>query len=255
MNKKIVPYLFFLLLIALFMGALYLNNAIQSPLISLLNSVKVKYHSSVQYIDDTITQHFYQAEEIKTLNEQLKKYQRESLELQAIRRAIKDIEHENNTTLTLDPRTVLVRTISYQKFGDFNRLWLDVPDYNNSKIYGLIYHNKVAGIVVPKNKRPLALLNGDIKSTYAVSIGAEAAPGIAHGNNDANVVVSFIPTWYNIKVGDEVTTSGLDNIFFKGLLVGKVVSISKSQGYQRAVVEQYYKTNEPSYFHMIRRTQ
>ncbi|MEO1938539.1 MAG: rod shape-determining protein MreC, partial [Sulfurimonas sp.] len=54
--------------------------------------------------------------------------------------------------------------------------------------------------------------------------------------------------------GDEVTTSGLDNIFFPGLKVGKVISLSKSQGYQRAVVEQYYKANRPSYFHIIWRT-
>jgi rod shape-determining protein MreC len=98
----------------------------------------------------------------------------------------------------------------------------------------------------------LALLNSDIKSTYAVYIGEQRAPGIAHGNNDKNLVVNFIPAWFSIKVGDEVITSGLDNIFFKGLRVGHVIAISKSQGYQNAVVEQYYKSNEPSYFHIIR---
>ena len=45
---------------------------------------------------------------------------------------------------------------------------------------------------------------------------------------------------------------GIDNIFFKGLKVGRVISVTKSQGYQNADVEQYYKANEPSYFHLIR---
>jgi len=254
MNKKIVPYLFFLLLIALFVGALYVNNALQSPLITFLNTLKLKYHASIEYVDDTINEHFYQADEIHKLHKELQHYKQQELELHATKKRLQEIAKENNTTIAINPKTALVHTISYQKFGDFNRIWLDIPDYNSSKIYGLIYQDKVAGIVIPKNERPLALLNGDIKSTYAVSIGDEAAPGIAHGNNNANVVVSFIPTWYSIHVGDEVTTSGLDNIFFQGLKVGKVISITKSQGYQRAVVEQYYKANRPSYFHMIRRT-
>ena len=103
------------------------------------------------------------------------------------------------------------------------------------------------------NGKPLALLNRDIKSAYSVYIGKNHAPGIAHGNNDQHLIVDFIPTWYDIKKGDEVITSGLDNIFFKGLKVGRVLSVTSSQGYQNAVIEQYYKDNEPSYFHMIRK--
>ncbi|MNN89960.1 hypothetical protein D3C81_2078440 [compost metagenome] len=47
-------------------------------------------------------------------------------------------------------------------------------------------------------------------------------------------------------------TSGLDNIFFKGLKVGKIISVTKAQGYQNAIVDQYYRANEPGYFQMIR---
>jgi len=235
-------------------GALYINSTIQSPLVTFLNNIKISYHNTMKAIENTIDEHFYQAQEIKNLRSKLKQYNTLQTEVKAIKKQIKNIENENNTTISIDPRTSLVHTIAYQKFGNFNRVWLDVKDYNSSKIYGLIYQDKVAGIVIPKDNKPLALLNGDIKSTYAVSIGKEAAPGIAHGNNDASVVVSFIPTWHTIKIGDEVTTSGLDNIFFQGLKVGKVVSITKSQGYQRAVIQQYYKANIPSYFHIIRRT-
>jgi len=65
--------------------------------------------------------------------------------------------------------------------------------------------------------------------------------------------VSFIPAWFNLRIGDEVKTSGLDNIFFKNLKVGKVIAIKKSQGYQDAVVAPYFKSNEPNYFHIIRK--
>jgi len=71
---------------------------------------------------------------------------------------------------------------------------------------------------------------------------------------DENIIVTFIPTWYNIGVGDEVTTSGLDNVFFEGLKVGKVLSLSTSQGYQKAVVKPYYTMDVLNYFYMIKRT-
>ena len=250
MNKNF--FLYFFILLALFVGALYYTNTIQSPLLSSLNSIKISYHTIIQTIQESIDKHFSQAQKIATLKEKLQKYENNHLIMQQLIAEIDEMYKENNTSLATNPKTELVRAISYEKFGNLNRIWLEVPDYNASKIYGLIYREMVAGIVIPEDGKALALLNSDIKSTYAVYIGKVQAPGIAHGNNDKNLVVSFVPAWFNIHVGDEVTTSGLDNIFFKGLKVGKVLSITKSQGYQNVVVEQYYKSNRPSYFHLIR---
>ncbi len=234
------------------MGALYYTNIIQSPLLSFLNSIKISYHNTIENIDKIIEKHLFQTQRITKLKEKLQKYENNHLVMQQLASEIDDMYKENDSPLVTDPRTELVRAISYEKFGNLNRIWLDIPDYNASKIYGLIYKEMVAGIVISKDTKALALLNSDIKSTYAVYIGNAKAPGIAHGNNDKNLVVNFIPAWFDIKVGDEVITSGLDNIFFKGLKVGYVISISKSQGYQNAVIKQYYNSNEPSYFHIIR---
>jgi len=250
MNKKSFSYFFIIL--ALFVGALYYNNLIQSPIISALNSIKSSYHSSIEFIENKIDKHIFQAKEIQDLKEKLQKYENNHLVMQQLASEINDMYKENNSTLKTNPKVQLVRAISYEKFGDLNRLWMDIPDYNASKIYGLTYKELVAGIVIAKNNKPLALLNSDIQSAYSVYVGKEKAPGIAHGNNAKNIVINFIPAWFNIQQGDEVITSGLDNIFFKGLKVGKIISVTKSQGYQNAVVEQYYKANEPSYFHMIR---
>lgn len=172
--------------------------------------------------------------------------------MQQMASEIDDLYKANKSELTTDPKVELVRAISYQKFGDLNRVWIDVRDYNASKIYGLTYNEMVAGIVVPQNNKPLGLLNRDIQSSYAVYVGKKRAPGIAHGNNAKNLVVKFIPAWFRIEEGDEVVTSGLDKIFFKGLKVGRVLSVKKSQGYQNAVIEPYYESNDPSYFHMIK---
>lgn len=250
MNKSSLGY--FLLILALFVGAINYSPTLQSPFISVLNWIKTSYHNTTEYIGNTIDEHFFQADHIEELREKLQHYEHNHLVMQELASEIDDLYKLNDSNFSANPQVELVRAISYQQFGDFNRLWLDVEEYNSSKIYGLTYKEYVAGIVISENGKPLALLNNDIKSAYSVYIGDMKAPGIAHGNNEANIVVNFIPAWFQIKEGDEVTTSGLDNVFFKGLKVGKVISISESQGYQNAVVKPYFNTNEPNYFYMIK---
>ena len=250
MNKELFSFLF--IFISLLVGALYYTNTIQSPFIDSTSYLKSSYHKGVSFINQTINRHFNQAQEIAQLTEKLHNYENNHLVMQQLASEVHELFEENKSSLKTNPQVELVRTISYEEFGNFNRLWLDIHDYNTSKIYGLTYKELVAGIVIFKNDRPLALLNKDIKSTYAVSIGDSHAPGIAQGNNSANIIIKFIPAWLIIKPGDEVTTSGLDAIFFKGLKVGKVLSTTKSQGFQTAVVMPYYKANDPGYFHMIR---
>ena len=251
MNKELFSFL--LVTIALLLGAFSYNNIIQSPVINSLNFFKKNYHDTTQYINDTLDTYFFQTHKIRDLKEQLQKYENNHLVMQELANEVNDLYNIQDANFTLSPQIALVRAISYEKFGNFNRLWMDIPDYNGSKIYGLTYKELVAGIVINKNSRPLALLNQDIKSAYSVFVGEKSAPGIAHGNNNKNLIVSFIPTFYNIKVGDEVTTSGLDDIFIKGLRVGKVLSVNSSQGYQNAIIEPYYKNFEPNYFHIIKR--
>lgn len=250
MNKEL--FSFFIIFIALLMGALYYTNTIQGPFISVLNSFKSSYHDSVQSAQDSIDKHFFQAQQIEDLKEDLSKYENNHLVMQQLASEVSNLFSLNHSNLKSFPKVQLTRTISYEKFGDLNRLWIEVEDYNSSKIYGLLFKEIVAGIVIPKNDKPLALLNKDIKCSYAVYVGEFNAPGIAHGNNKKNIVVEFIPSWFKINIGDEVSTSGLDNIFFKGLKVGRVLSITKSQGYQNAIIEPYYNSNEPSYFHIIK---
>jgi len=250
MNKGL--FSFFFIFIALFLGALYYSTAIQAPFISTLNSIKSSYRNSVEFVQEKIQEHTFQKRRIIELNEKLEKYENNHLVMQQLASEVNDLYQENKSKLKLNPKVELVRTISYKKLGDLNKIWLEVDDYNSSNIYGLTYKELVAGIVISDNGKALGLLNKDIKSSYAVYVGDNKAPGIAHGNNSENLLVKFIPAWFDINKGDEVVTSGLDRIFFKGLKVGRVVSTTKSQGYQNAIIEPYYKANNPNYFHLIR---
>lgn len=249
MNKELLSFL--TIFIALIVGAIYYSSPIQDPIISALNSVKSSYHSSVEYVQNKFHQHLFQSEHIEELEAKLKLYEKNHLVQNQLAHEIKDL-FANKSTFHADPRVELTRSISYVKFGDMNKVWLEINDLNSSKIYGLVFKDLVAGIVVFQSKKPMALLNKDIKSLYSVYVGKQNAPGIAHGNNASTLIVKFIPTWFDIKVGDEVTTSGLDNIFFKGLKVGKVLSVNIAEGYQSAVIEPYYKSNDPDYFYVIK---
>jgi len=251
MNKGLFSFLF--IFFVLFLGTFYYSNIIKIPFLSTLNYIKSNYHNSVEFVQKKFTEHIYQTKQIETLTEQLEKYENNHLVMQQLASEVNDLFIENKSKLKSDPKVELVRTISYKKMGDLNKIWLEIDDFNSSKIYGLTYKELVAGIVISENGRALGLLNKDIKSTYAVYVGKSYAPGITHGKNSEYLVVKFIPAWFSVKEGDEVITSGLDNIFFKGLKVGKVISVTKSQGYQNAIIEPYYKANNPNYFHMIKK--
>jgi len=249
MNKEL--FSFFLIFVALFVGAMYYTNIIQEPFISALNSVKSSYHNSIEYASENIDKHFSQAKRIDELKEILAKYENNHLVMQQLASEVNDLFAVNKTNLKLNPNVQLVRSISYKRFGDLNRLWIEMDDFNSSKIYGLTYKELVAGIVISDGNKPLAILNRDRKCTYAVYVGDKKAPGVANGNEEQNIMVEYIPSWFKIKKGDVVTTSGLDGIFFKGLKVGTVLSVTKSQGYQSAEVEPFYDSNDPNYFHLI----
>jgi rod shape-determining protein MreC len=250
MNKERLGIL--LLFLALFGGALYNSAILQGPFLSLLNSIKSGYHSIVSSVESTIDEHFFQQKTIRRLRQELAKYEESHLVLHQVATELNELFAENNSSFKARPNVSLIRTISYAKFGDTNKLWIDMEDFNASKVYGLVHKELVAGIVVAKNGRPLALLNGDPKSSYAVYVGKNRAPGIVHGKNAEELIVEFIPTWIAIKAGDEVVTSGLDRLFFPGLKVGRVLSVQQSEGYQNAVIEPYYDARNPGYFHVIK---
>lgn len=250
MNREVLGIFF--LFVALFSAALMFSTGLQSPILSLTNTIKSSYHNTTAAIAAGYDEHFAQRDTIIELREKLQLYEESHLLLHQVATELNALFVENNSTFKVNPNVALVRTISYVKFGDINKVWIDTPPFDPSKVYGLVHKENVAGIVVMKDDRPMALLNGAIKSSYAVYVGKNNAPGIVHGLNTKELIVEFIPTWITIAEGDEVVTSGLDHLFFPGLKVGKVISIEQSQGYQNAIIKPYYNASNPDYFHLIK---
>jgi len=249
MNKQRISLT--LLLLACVGGALYFSPFLQTPFIHLSHNIKIAYLDQIQGFQNSITKHVSQEKTITQLQQRNRYYEQELLTLHQVASEYQNLLKLENSSIKILPSVELVRTISYVRMGDPHKLWLEMDHFDPARVYGLIYRGYVAVIVVSKNNSPMALLNGDIKSSYAVSIGNSQAPGIVRGNNERRLVVEFIPTWIPISVGDEIVTSGLDQIFFSGLKVGKVLSTFKASGYQSAVVEPYFYAKNPTYFHVI----
>jgi len=249
MNRELVGFLF--LSFAILIGVLKFTHWIQDPFIGGLNSVKNFYHESVESTTNFVDEHFNQQETIQKLRLENQKYEKNTLLMQEFASELNEMFKEHKSAIKISPKVQLVKTLSYAKFGDINRVWLDMKDYNTSKVYGLVSKGNPAGIVTFNHGQPMALLNSDYKSSYAVYIGKHRAPGIVHGKNTKEMLVEFIPSWIKLEVGDEVYTSGLDNLFFPGLHVGKVLKISQSQGFQNALIEPYFDVTQPGYFHVV----
>ncbi|MDR0408139.1 MAG: rod shape-determining protein MreC [Campylobacteraceae bacterium] len=207
------------------------------------------YANSKESFSNSINEHFNQRDEIIALKKRNMELETKTLDLTAVSYKLNTMLKEANLS-EYAPKTKLVRALSYANLGDYNKIWLDFDNFNATKVYGLIQGGYTVGIVTNSNQRALALLQYDPKSTFSVYIGDEKIKGIAFGAND-NIEVRYIPLWTEPKEGDEVVTSGLDNIFFEGVRVGRVMSVQKDESYFMAVVRPYANVDIPSFFHVI----
>lgn len=165
------------------------------------------------------------------------------------------ILHFYNLPLPSFARSAPIRLISYVEMGNYYRVWLEeYEDAQEGYFYGLIVNGYVAGIAkMDKQERMAGYLNGDALCSYGVFIGASKALGVLRGENH-QAIVDFIPLGSKIAIGDEVVTSGKDQIFFADIPVGRVTKIRDQGGYLSAEVDLYFKNYELGYMWLLDRS-
>lgn len=235
MNKLI----FFILFLAISLGYLFEVDEMVAKNFNPFDGIKRFYVNTMSSIQETTEKYFRQTTTIQELQEENKElrpykmlYESTRSELDSV---LKTVKNPNSTTNQIE----FVKVLSYIDFDNFTKVWLDMNKDDDS-IWGLISQEYAAGIVVNQNGKAKALLNGNEKCNYAIFIGEKKAPGIIHASKRGhNLVAKFVPIWFKINKGDEVITSGMDNIFFEGLKVGKVISIKKKQDIQEVTISPY----------------
>mgnify|MGYP003606398282 FL=1 len=216
-----------------------------------LNDFKSLYSNKVINFTTSLEKHFNQAETIEKLkieNGELKEYKilytNAQNQLHTLKEFLVNIDIPENKS-----KIEIVKVLSYINYNDFTKVWLD-KKIENDTILGLITDNYSAGLVVNKNGNAVGLLNGNKECSYAVFIGEGKAPGIiTSSKNQDELEIKFIPVWAEIKKGDEVITSGMDNIFFEGLKVGRVIQVTDLTDMKIATVKPYVNVLKKKYFY------
>lgn len=217
-----------------------------------LNDIKTFYIKNVLNISTSYEKYFNQAKIIEKLRAENKELQDYKVLYDVAKQelAVKNEFLKNLNLTPLNSHLELVKVISYINFNDFTKVWL-AKELNDDKILGLISDNFAAGIVINQDTRAIGLLNGNKNCSYSVFIGKEKSPGIiVAGENEDSLEIKFIPILAEIKEGDEVTTSGMDNIFYEGLRVGVVTEVTSLADMKIAKVKPYINASKKRYFHI-----
>lgn len=248
------PLLWLIFLALVFVSSLRLSGEIHPHLLYLSDTIKVGFLNTREGIAHYIHRHFNQADEIQRLTEELKDKEKLQGTIIALDSELKRLLDVFNSRLGIPlPDVRLVRTLSYAEIGDYHKVWLDhsLDDSFSDQIYGLVKDGFAAGIVINRQGRAMGLLNGDEQCSYSVFVGEGKAPGIIRALENGKIIADFIPSWLDVKEGDEVVTSGLDGIFFENLKVGRVNSVRQSQGYLIAELTPYVDVLHPRYFWLV----
>ena len=93
---------------------------------------------------------------------------------------------------------------------------LVVPSLRSAKVQLLIDRNAAAGAIIERTR----------------------AQGVVVGGGDDRLRLEYVSEVFDIVVGDVVVTSGIDGIYPKGFIIGKVESIERSGGaYKRITIK------------------
>jgi rod shape-determining protein MreC len=96
----------------------------------------------------------------------------------------------------------------------------------------------VGRIVKPTARSAIVQLLIDRNAAAGVIIERSRAQGVAMGAGDGRLRLEYMSEAFDVAVGDEVVTSGIDNIYPKGFAVGKIDSIEKSgAAYRRITIK------------------
>ena len=250
MNK----FLFFLLFLAVSLGYIFDIDKTIAKNLNPFESIKKFYVETSSSIENSIDKYFSQVIQIENLQKQNEDLRNYKLQYKSAKNELDSILETISAPNSTTEQIKFAKVLSYVDFDNFTKVWIDLEKKDNS-ILGAISDEFAAGIVVNQNGRAKALLNGNEKCNYAIFIGKDKAPGIIHSSKNKHALLAkFIPIWFDIKEGDEVITSGMDNIFFEGLKVGKVVSIKKMQDIQEATIVPYAKVLKQRSFFVYKKT-
>ena len=253
--------IFVVVLLATLLVAMELDKGIESKVLGAGDAVRMFFVQKIQGFKEWKSKYFDQAEQIVTLRQKVADYENLALQNHALINENKRLNTLFDTQhLTNNPIFHRAFVSAFVRLGEYERVWLTLGlDTQQSfvgdeeRIVGLIHNNTAIGIGKFENGRLMGLLNGEKNCSYGVFIGEDRALGILEGKSDdgEHISVRYIQRWRDIKIGDEVYTNGLDEIFLPNVPVGKVINIYEDSGFLRADVLPYANTSNMDYIWVV----
>ncbi len=129
--------------------------------------------------------------------------------------------------------------------GSDDGVALDMPVTDGSCLVGQVCAVSASSATVR--------LVSDPSFSASVAIGQSGATGIVSVSADSTVRVEYVSSSAQVSVGDTVATSGLSDVYPKGLVVGTVASVSAqaSSMYYDIVVTPLYSVANASQVYVI----
>ena len=180
--------------------------------------------------------------QVRAENEDLKRRLVEAQVQLQQQRALADRTRGLETLLDLRDRTTL-QTVAAEIIGaaatpDFRTLTVDKGSRDGLRQdMAVISPNGVVGrVVVPSARAAKVQLLVDRNAAAGALIERSRAQGVVLGAGDGGLLMEYVPEVADVVVGDVVVTSGIDGIYPKGFVIGRVEAIEKSGGAYRRIV-------------------
>ena len=221
----------------------FLENAVNAVVVPVQGFVTETYRSIRAGMEEKAT--------IAELNEEIAILTERNKQLEATVSQMSELQKENDRLLGLLGVTETTPEVDYiaasvtakeaggwfvtftVNKGEADGVKKDDPVLNDSGLIGRVMS------VTDHTATVIAII--DSRSAVAGMVERTRDNGVCHGSlyvneNDNLLLMNYLPAGSEINTGDRVITSGLDDIYPKGLFIGTVRSISRETGDDRYVV-------------------
>ncbi|KXK04324.1 MAG: Cell shape-determining protein MreC [Nitrospirae bacterium] len=141
----------------------------------------------------------------------------------------------------LSSQTVAARVIGRDATNWYRGMILDKGESDGIRPeMGVVTPAGVVGRIVKTNARSsVVLLVTDPNNAVAGLVQRTRDEGIVEGTSHGRARLKYIPLLSRVQAGDHVVTSGLTGVFPRGLMVGTLMQVEKSEGdlFQTAELE------------------
>jgi len=132
----------------------------------------------------------------------------------------------------LDLKTTAAEIIGAASTPDFRTVTIDKGSQEGLAVdMAVIAPAGIVGrVVIPSQRASKVQLLIDRNAAAGAIVARSRAQGVVVGTGETRLRMDYVSTSSDVVVGDTVVTSGVDGIYPKGLVIGRVDNIDKTSG-------------------------